>query len=157
MFDRHIDIDRLDFDFFINMKNNDDLRITICIPSKLDGKCYPKGCGSRVVSTRVHCKMLRLFRQDHMIPSLTLGSVDLEAGYFPCVVQSLSVSNSLQPHELQHARPPCSSSSPGVCSSSYPLSGLCYPTISSPASLFSFCFVLTGYLASREGLTNVVF
>ena len=31
------------------------------------------------------------------------------------------VSNSLQPHGLQHARPPCSSPSPGVCSNSCPL------------------------------------
>ena len=32
------------------------------------------------------------------------------------------VSNSLRPHELQHARPPCPSSTPGVCSNSCPLS-----------------------------------
>ena len=31
------------------------------------------------------------------------------------------VSNSLQPHGLQHARPPCPSPSPEVCSNSYPL------------------------------------
>ena len=33
----------------------------------------------------------------------------------------LVVSNSLQPHGLQHARPPCPSPSPEVCSSSCPL------------------------------------
>ena len=32
------------------------------------------------------------------------------------------VSNSLRPHELQHARPPCSSPTPGVCPNSCPLS-----------------------------------
>ena len=32
------------------------------------------------------------------------------------------VSNSLQPHGLQHARLPCSSPSPAVCSNLYPLS-----------------------------------
>ena len=32
------------------------------------------------------------------------------------------VSNSLRPHELQHARPPCPSPSPGVHSNSRPLS-----------------------------------
>ena len=36
------------------------------------------------------------------------------------------VSNSLQPHELQHARLPCPSVSPGVCSNSCPLSRWCY-------------------------------
>ena len=38
------------------------------------------------------------------------------------VVQSLIVSDSLQPPELQHARFPCPSPSPGVCSDSCPLS-----------------------------------
>ena len=45
----------------------------------------------------------------------------------------------LQPHGLQHARPPCSSLSPRVCSNSCPLSLWCYLTISSSATLFSFC------------------
>ena len=45
---------------------------------------------------------------------------------------SLSVmSNSLQPHGLQHSRLPCSSPSPRVCSNSYPLSQWCHPTVSS--------------------------
>ena len=43
---------------------------------------------------------------------------------------SLSVmSDSLQPHGLQHARLPCPSLSPGVCSNSCPLSQWCHPTI----------------------------
>ena len=41
------------------------------------------------------------------------------------------VSDSLQPHELQHARPPCPSPTPGVHSDSRPLSWWCYPAISS--------------------------
>ena len=48
------------------------------------------------------------------------------------------VFNSLQPHGLQHARLPCSSSSPGVCSSSCPLSQWCHPTISSSVIPFSY-------------------
>ena len=47
--------------------------------------------------------------------------------------------NSLRPHGLQHARLPCSSSSPGFCPSSYPLNQRCHPTISSSVSPFSFC------------------
>ena len=45
------------------------------------------------------------------------------------------VSNSLGPHGLQPTRPPCTSPPPRVYSNSYPLSRLCYPTISptSPA------------------------
>ena len=49
------------------------------------------------------------------------------------------MSDSLRPHELQHARLPCLSLSPGVCSDSCPLSRWCHPTISSSATPFSFC------------------
>ena len=45
---------------------------------------------------------------------------------------SLSVvSDSLWPHGLQHARPPCPSPTPGVYPNSCPLSQWCHPTISS--------------------------
>ena len=47
---------------------------------------------------------------------------------------------SLWPQGLQHARPPCPSLSPRVCSSSCPLNWWCYPTTSSSAALFSFYF-----------------
>ena len=40
------------------------------------------------------------------------------------------MSDSLQPHGLQHARPPCPSATPGVYSNSHPLSQCCHPTIS---------------------------
>ena len=39
------------------------------------------------------------------------------------------MSDSLRPHELQHARLPCPSVSPGVCSNSYPLNLWYHPTI----------------------------
>ena len=41
------------------------------------------------------------------------------------------MSNSLQPHGLQHARLPCPSLSPRACSNSRPLSQWCHPTMSS--------------------------
>ena len=47
------------------------------------------------------------------------------------------VSDSLRPHGLQHARPPCPSPTPGVYSNSSPLSLWCHPTISSPVVPFS--------------------
>ena len=46
-------------------------------------------------------------------------------------VQSLSSVDSLQPHGLQHTRPPCPSLTPRVYSNSFPLSWWCHPTISS--------------------------
>ena len=49
------------------------------------------------------------------------------------------MSDSLQPHGLQHARLPCPSLSPGVCSNSYPLNQWCHPTISSSVAPFSSC------------------
>ena len=47
------------------------------------------------------------------------------------------VSNSLQPHGLQHTRPPCPSPPPGVYLNSGPLSQWCHPTISSSVVTFS--------------------
>ena len=47
------------------------------------------------------------------------------------------VSNSLQPHGMQHVRPPCPSSTPGVYPNSCPLSWWCHPTISSSVIPFS--------------------
>ena len=49
------------------------------------------------------------------------------------------VSNSLWPHGLQHARPPCLSPMPGVYSISGLLSQWCHPTISSSVVPFSSC------------------
>ena len=50
------------------------------------------------------------------------------------------VSDSLQPHGLQHPRFPCPSPSPGVCSDSCPLSSwFCHPTILSSVIPFSSC------------------
>ena len=49
------------------------------------------------------------------------------------------VSDSLRPHESQHARPPCPSPIPGVHSDSHPSSQWCHPAISSSAVPFSSC------------------
>ena len=49
------------------------------------------------------------------------------------------MSDSLWPHGLQHARPPCSLPTPGGYSNSCPLSQWCHPTISSSVVPFSSC------------------
>ena len=54
---------------------------------------------------------------------------------FSCSVMS----DSLQPHRLQHVRPPCPSPIPTACSNSCPLSWWCHPTISSSVIPFSSC------------------
>ena len=49
------------------------------------------------------------------------------------------MSDSLWPHELQHARPPCPSPTPWAHPNSYPLSRWCHPNISSSVVPFSSC------------------
>ena len=49
------------------------------------------------------------------------------------------VSDSLRPHESQHARPPCPSPTPGVYANSCPSSQWCHPNISSSVIPFSSC------------------
>ena len=64
-------------------------------------------------------------------------------GSFSSVQFSCSVmSDSLQPHELQHARPPCPSPTPGVHLNPWPSSRWCHPTISSSVVPFSSSVVL---------------
>ena len=54
----------------------------------------------------------------------------------------------LRPYGLQHARLPCPSQSPGICSNSCSLSRWCHPTISSSFVPFSSC--LQSFPASRS-------
>ena len=49
------------------------------------------------------------------------------------------VVDSLWPHELQHARPPCPSPTPRVYPNPCPLNWWCYPNISSSTVPFSSC------------------
>ena len=66
--------------------------------------------------------------------------LSLAAYQFSSVQFSRSVvSDSLWPHGLQHARPPCPSPTPGAYSNSCPSSRWCHPTISSSVIPFSSC------------------
>ena len=49
------------------------------------------------------------------------------------------VSDSLRPHESQHARPPCPTPTPGVHPNPCPSSWWCHPAISSSVVPFSSC------------------
>ena len=64
-----------------------------------------------------------------------LNRVMFSSVQFSCSV----VSDSLRPHELQHARPPCPSPTPRVYSDSHPSSQWCHPAISSSVVPFSSC------------------
>ena len=67
--------------------------------------------------------------------SLILKLFYLKFSQFSCSV----VSDSLRPHGLQHARPPCPTLTPGVYPNSCLLSRLCHPTISFSVFPFSSC------------------
>ena len=64
------------------------------------------------------------------------------------------LSDSLRPHGLQHARPPCPSPTPGVYSNSCLLSRRCHSTISSSVIPFSSCLVFHSIrvLSSESGI-----
>ena len=79
---------------------------------------------------------------------------------FSCSV----VSDSLQPHGLQHNKLPCPSPTPGVYSNSCPLSQWCHPTISSSMVPFSShlqsfpasgCFPMSQFFPSGGQSTGV--
>ena len=76
------------------------------------------------------CKWQINIKDNVEIILLAISSVQ-----FSCSV----VSDSLQPHELQHARPPCPSPTPRVHSKSCPSSRWCHPDISSFVIHFSSC------------------
>ena len=76
------------------------------------------------------------------------------------LVQSIQFSHSvvfysLQPHGLQHTRPPCPSPNPRVYSNSCPLSRWCHPTISSSVVPFSSC--LQSFPATQSFLMTWLF
>ena len=69
-----------------------------------------------------------------------LEFLETNGKYFSSVQSSHSVvSDSLWPHESQHARPPCPSQIPWVYSNSCPSSRWCHPAMSSSVIPFSSC------------------
>ena len=69
-------------------------------------------------------------------------SMNSHSGYVLSLIQFSSVAQScltLWPHELQHARPPCPSATPGVHPNPCPFTRWCHPTISSSVIPFSSC------------------
>ena len=66
---------------------------------------------------------------------ILLISYQFNSVQFSCTV----VSDSLWPHELQHAKPPCLSPTPRAHPNTCPLSWWCHPAISSSVIPFSSC------------------
>ena len=71
---------------------------------------------------------------------MTMKTWQLKIYQFSSIKFSRSVvSDSLQPHESQHARPPCPSPTPGIHPDSRPSSQWCHPAISYSVVPFSSC------------------
>ena len=118
--------------------------------------CNPMDCstpGFSVLSPEVYSNSCPLSQQCRSTisscrPLLILPSIFPHVKIFPnelilhisSVQFSRSVvSDSLQPHELQHTRPPCPSPTAGVHPNPCPLSQQCHPTISPSVVPFSSC------------------
>ena len=79
--------------------------------------------------------MYQIFGDSDLFFTINLNTVFLP--YNDLQFSRSVVSNSLRPHVLQHARPPCPSPTPEVYSNSCPLSRWCHPIISSSVGPFS--------------------
>ena len=99
--------------------------------------------------SKINCLCLEVFRCDPFLPPppppknnaiSVLAQIIWEVLGCCCWCSvAKPVSDSLQPHGLQHARLPCPSPSPRVCSNSCPLGQWCHPTISSSVTPVSSC------------------
>ena len=94
-----------------------------------------------------HLYKLKLWLSNYATPysvCIFLVSWDLSLCHIYFIISSVqfshsAVSNSLRPHKLQHARPPCPSPTLGVHPNPCPLSQWCHPTILSSIVPFSSC------------------
>ena len=89
-------------------------------------------CGIPLVLGFIYFKYSSVYTPIQNSPSTPFPHTSVQ---FSCSV----VSDSLRPHESQHAKSPCPSPTPGVYSNSWPLSQWCHPAISSSVVPFSIC------------------
>ena len=124
--------------------------------------CWPSfsSCGRAVLSMNFGFRNGGEFCPLHLLAVRSRN----QAGHFNLCTQVLClqssvqfscsvVSDSLRPHGLQHARPPCPSPIPGAYLNSRPLSWWCHPTISSSVVPFSSCvqfFPASGSFQMRQ-------
>ena len=116
------------------------LRLLIFLPAILIPACASSSLAFHIMYTSY-----KLNKQgDNIHPWYTPFPI-WNQSVVPCSVLSsvqfsLSVvSDSMRPHELQHARPPCPSPAPRVYPNSCPSSQWCHPAISSSIIPFSSC------------------
>ena len=85
----------------------------------------------------------RIFRENTLYDTLMIDTLSKPTKCIPPRMNPQFshsvVSDSLRPHEVQYARPPCPSPTPGVYPNPCPSSQCCHPTISSSVVPFSSC------------------
>ena len=108
-------------------KNKD--RMPVLISDRIDFKyCYKRQ------------KKKKLHNDQGLNPARSLTIIVIYAFDMNIISSVHSVmSDSLQPHESQHARPPCPSPTPRVHSNSHPSRWWCHPAISFSVVPFSSC------------------
>ena len=103
---------------------------------QIHGNHMPGGCGEERANG-YWVSLTVLVPRKLMVQNLSLQNILW--WHTVAVVRSVSHADSLRPRGLQHARLPCPSLSPRVCSNSCPLSPSCHLTILSSVPLFSSC------------------
>ena len=83
--------------------------------------------------------MGKTHKRTHYKEGIQVANVQHQTPFSSVQFSHSVVSDSLRPHELQHARPPCPSPTPGVYSNPCPPSWWCHPAISSSVIPFSSC------------------
>ena len=113
--------------------------------------CFPADCHPRVFRWQLKIKTYQFLGPCRVAPFIfKINGWESLSHQMPphpfslCVQEDLQfsrsvVSDSLRPHELQYARPPCPSQTLGVDSNSCPSSWWCHPAISSSVVPFSSC------------------
>ena len=104
----------------------------ICYSLSLNFLCSPSCLSWPLLYFKQSSAFFFFFLQVELCISFIWGTLS-SVSQFSCSVMS----DFLQPHGLQHTRPPCPSSTPGAYSNSCPLSWCCHPTISSSVVPFS--------------------
>ena len=130
-----------------------DVRVKPCSQEKGQGRCKKQWGPLLLKETFPVCLFPLLFH-------LPLSSLRKKSVQFSRSV----ISDSLWPHELQHARPSCPSPTPGAYPNSCPLSWWCHPTILSSVIPFSSClqsfpasgsFPMSQFFSSASALASI--
>ena len=127
---------------------------TICIRLFIEGSlkhaAVPRGCETAICSLKQNWNLLdkiweyqkwRLSFSCHRLSPAVYkyndGFLKIHPSFSSVQFNCSVVSDSLQPHGLQHAKPPCPAPTPRACSNSCPSYPWCHPTIKSSVIPFS--------------------